>query len=94
VNRGEPGGLSFYRDRDGAEADLIVEHGSRRTLVEAKSARTASKSLFDGVQRVRDHLHEPSRPCDVVVAYGGDEVQTRSSGKLVPWTNLHLESWT
>jgi hypothetical protein len=71
VNRGEAGGLSYYRDRDAAEADLVIEHSDRLTLVEAKSAQTASASLFDGANRVWVHLDDPSCPCEVVVAYGG-----------------------
>jgi predicted AAA+ superfamily ATPase len=95
MNRGEPGGggLSFYRDRDGAEADLIVEHPGRLTIVEAKSAQTAGASLFAGAKRVRGHLDDPSRPCDVVVAYGGEEAQRRSDAKLVPWADLHGVKW-
>ncbi len=93
MNRGESTGLSFYRDRDAAEADLIIEHANRLTLVEAKAAQTASASLFDSARRVRDHLIEPSRPCDVIIAYGGDERQTRADAKLVPWTRLHELNW-
>lgn len=93
MNRGEPAGLSFYRDRDAAESDLVIEHADRLTLVEAKAAQTASADLFAGARRVRDHLADPSRPCQVVVAYGGDDPQNRSSGKLLPWSRLHLEEW-
>jgi predicted AAA+ superfamily ATPase len=93
VNRGESGGLSFYRDRDAAEADLVIEYADRLTLVEAKSAQTASASLFDGANRVRRHLDYPSRPCDVVIAYGGEESQRRSDAKLISWTKLHDEKW-
>jgi len=94
VNRGESGGLSFYRDRDAAEADLVIEYADRLTLVEAKSAQTASASLFDGANRVRRHLDDPSRPCDVVIAYGGEESQRRSDAKLISWAQLHDEKWT
>ena len=93
VNRGETGGLSFYRDRDAAEADLVIERPGRLTLVETKSAQTASAGLFDAAKRVRGHLDDPSRSCDVVVAYGGDEAQRRASAKLVPWARLHEEKW-
>jgi len=93
VNRGEAGGLSFYRDRDAAEADLVIESPDRLTLVEAKSAQTASASLFDGANRVRGHLDDPSRPCEVVIAYGGDDSQLRSGAKLVSWARLHDETW-
>jgi predicted AAA+ superfamily ATPase len=93
MNRGESGGLSYYRDRDAAEADLVIEHPDRLMLVEAKSSATASSSLFTGVNRVRRHLAESPRPCDVVVAYGGDEGQKRSDGNLIPWAKLHESKW-
>ena len=89
INQGETGGLSFYRDRNGAEVDLIIEHPSRITLVEAKSAETASSSLFEGTRRVRKHLSQSPRACSVVVAYGGDQPQERAEGSLIPWRKLH-----
>ena len=92
-NRGETGGLSFYRDRHAAEVDLIIESADRLTLVEAKAAQTASPSLFDGARRVKERITEPSRPCDIVLAYGGHEAQHRSDSRLVPWTRLHEEEW-
>ena len=64
--------------------------GHGLTLLEAKAAATASASLFDGVNRVRRHLQDLS-PCRLEVVYGGEEAQSRSLGKLVPWAALHLE---
>jgi hypothetical protein len=93
INQGERAGLFFYRDRDGAEADLLVEHADRLTLVEVKASQTASSSLFDGVARVRGRLEDTGRPIDVVVAYGGDEKQVRSEARLIPWSRLHEERW-
>lgn len=94
TNQGETRGLSFYRDRNGAEVDLVIEHPSRLTLVEAKSAQTASASLFREARRVQRHFEEPPRPCSVVVAYGGDQHQERSEGGLVPWRKLHeVDFW-
>ncbi len=93
VNGGETGGLSFYRDRDAVEADLVIESPDRLRLVEAKSAQTASASLVAGADRVRRLLDEPARGCEVVIAYGGEESQRRSSAKLLPWTQLHEEKW-
>ena len=89
TNLGETSGLFFYRNRDGAEADLVIEHPSGLTLVEAKSSQTPSSSLFDGADRVRGHFAGSSIPCDVVVAYGGEESQDRSVGRLIPWTRIH-----
>lgn len=94
TNRGDRAGLSFYRDRDAAEADLIIERAGRLTLVEIKASQTASGSLFDGAARVRGHLERPKRPVEVVVAYGGDEAQKRSDADLIPWRRLHEHDWT
>jgi len=94
TNRAEERGLSFYRDRDMAEADLVIEHPHRLELVEAKSAETASARLFAGTNRVRAHIATPSKPCDVVVVYGGEQGQSRSDGRLVPWLELGQRKWT
>ena len=88
MNRGETRGLFFYRNRDGAEVDLVIEDPSKVTLVEAKSSQTPSSSLFAGARRVQRHLDDASLECDIVVAYAGDELQERSSGRLVPWERL------
>ena len=93
MNRGETGGLSFYRDRHAVEVDLIVETPDRLTLVEAKAAQTASPGLFDGLRRVNDRITQPARPCDALLVNGGDEAQRRSGAKLVPWNRLHDEAW-
>ena len=38
--------LSFYRDQNGAEVDLIIETPSHLQLIEAKSTATASSNLL------------------------------------------------
>lgn len=88
TNRGESGGLSYYRDRNGAEADLIVERPPRYTLVEAKSAATASASLFLGARRVHRHLRKAGGDCSAAVVYGGGQTQQRADGTLIPWDGL------
>ena len=88
TNQGKTGGLSFYRDRNGAEIDLVIEQPDNITLVEAKSSATASSNLFDGARRARQHFGDLSRPCDIVVAYGGDQFQQRKDGRLLPWKML------
>ena len=85
THRGLTGGLSFYRDRHGAELDLVVDEPDALTLVEAKSAATPSTSLFDGVRRVRPRLQDLRPRCDTAVVYGGDEGQQRTDGRLIPW---------
>ena len=93
ANRGEAGGLSFYRDRNGAEADLTIENPMGITIVEAKSSKTGSSSLFEGSKRVRKHLARSTRRCSVVVVYGGDRPQRRGTDRLIPWRELHEFDW-
>ena len=88
TNLGITSGLSFYRDKNGAEADLIIGQPEGVLLVEAKSAATASLSMFDGAKRVRRHLASSSPPVEIAVAYGGDEFQHRKDGRLIPWRML------
>ena len=87
ANRASTPDLSFYRDRNGAEADLIIERPAGLTLLDAKSSATPSDSLFSGVRRVRRHFPD-APPHDVAVAYGGEEYQQRSGGRLIPWRML------
>ena len=89
TNGGVTGGVSFYRDKDGVEADLVIEDDGRLIAVEAKAAATASTSLFDGAARVRGLLESPDRKVEAGVGYGGGEPQPRSTAALLPWARLH-----
>ncbi len=93
ANRGETNGLAFYRDQNGAEADLVVRRLSEIMLVEAKSAATASSGLIGGAKRVRKHLAQEVGRCSVAVVYGGDQLQRRGTDSLVPWSKLHEFDW-
>ena len=85
THRGAGGGLSFYRDRNGAELDLVVEERDHLTLIEAKSSVTASSSLLDGLKRVRPYLQGLRPGCDAAVVYGGEALQRRTDTRLIPW---------
>lgn len=89
TNRGLTGGLSFYRDKDGVEADLVVEDGGRLIVGEARAAATANSSLLDGAVRVRGLLESTGREVASIVVYGGTESQERSAATLTPWNRLH-----
>ena len=91
LNRGEQQRLCFYRSRDGAEVDLLIDHPAGPTLIEAKASATPSANLFDGARRVKRQLGEEAN-CQLAVVYGGQEAQTRTIGRIVPWDKLHLEA--
>ena len=83
--------LSHYRDRNGAEADLVVQHASQLTLMDAKSGTTPSSSLSAGLRRVVRHFESAALDVQPVVVYGGESVQRCGKPKLVPWKDLHTE---
>ena len=90
THHGETRGLSYYRERGGGELDLVVDDPSGMTLIEAKSAKTPSSSLFDSARRIRQHLGEVGTRAEVVVVYGGDESRRNSDrSRLVPWRQIH-----
>lgn len=50
---GSPGGVWFWRTRDGAEVDLLVEHEGRLVAVEAKATSTPLPRMGRGIARLR-----------------------------------------
>ncbi len=93
ANEGEAGGLFFYRDRNGSEADLIIEHSQTINIIEVKSTETPSSILFKSAGRVRRQLDKSARGCSVSVVYGGREQQKRGECLLIPWGKLHEHTW-
>ena len=90
THRGLTRGLSHYRDRRGTEVDLIVEHPGGLTLIEAKSSATPSSSFLKTAGRVADDSQFEGT-CELMAVYGGEQLQRRTSGSLVPWAKLHEE---
>ena len=92
ANRGAPTrrdpGLSFYRDRNGAEVDLVIDRPNRLTLVECKSGATPSAGLLASARRVAGHFVGSDRHVELAVVYGGDQEQQRSAGRIVPWRGV------
>ena len=93
LNRGESAGLTFYRDRDGVEADLVIESPDRLRFVEVKAAQTPRGNLLDGANRVRARLEQTGKPVESIVIYGGAEEQRRSAGELLPWNRIQDRDW-
>jgi hypothetical protein len=93
ANRGERGGVFFYRDQHGTEGDLVVECGGRRILVEAKAGQTPSEDMLGAARRIQAALGT-ALPCQVVVAYGGQARQARRDALVLPWEEIDGEDWT
>ena len=94
INCGETiSDLAFYRDKNGAEVDLVIEDDSNLMLIEAKSSMTPASSMLTGASRVARHFAERSQSCSISVIYGGNQIQHRTSGSLIPWHDLHNASF-
>lgn len=89
TNQGKQDSLSFYRDSNGVEIDLVIDSPSGTTLIEAKSAQTPSSSLLGPVRQVRRLLEKSSQPCNGISVYGGDESIRYTESHLISWKELH-----
>ena len=83
-NQGRRSNLSFYRDSQGLECDLLYENGNGIGAVEIKSGATVASDYFAALHRVAELLPRVTRK---MVVYGGDDPQSRSGCEVVP---LHL----
>ena len=86
-NAGERGGLHFYRDSNGVEADLLIEGPSGLTVVEAKAGHTVTDALLSPARRIAEVLGGRVAGGPRVV-YAGEEQQHRSACDLVPWHSI------
>jgi len=91
-HRGLRPAISFYRERDRHEIDLVLERGVDLTLIEAKAGRTPTGSHFAAFATLADRIaargDERWRVGPRLVVYGGEESQSRSEGELVGWRDL------
>ena len=85
---GEHRGLSFYRDSNGAEVDLVVDEVNFLSLIDVKASRTPATILLSGVKRVAKNFHRFESVGQIVI-YGGEQLQNRSTGTLLPWKMIH-----
>lgn len=88
TNNAVVAGVWHYRDRSGAEADLVIEDPDRLALVECKSAATLPKKSVGGVKRVAGHLSSLSIPIESSIVYGGMEASRLGNVGVYSWTRL------
>ena len=75
--------LYFFRDSNGLEIDLLLEHADGLALIEIKAAQTVSAPLFKGLRSVSAVLGERVKSQHLV--YGGDTLQERTGVQVLPW---------
>lgn len=78
-------GCYFWRTQAGAEADLIVENGRTRLVVEVKAGSTLSAKGLLGIRQCMKDLHVRSG----FVVYRGERALRLAPGlSAIPWTRL------
>lgn len=90
VHRGLTPRLAYYRDQRGLELDLIIEDGDLVRLVEMKSGETIATDFFKPIEALASYIQASGakRAVEGVVVYGGEQAQTRSAGRVVPWREV------
>jgi len=78
--------LTFFRDSNQNEIDLIVEVGGKTIPIEIKASETMTDKFFATLSWFLEETHSDQKP---IVVYGGDQAQTRSRGTVIAWTQLH-----
>ncbi|MCF7799394.1 ATP-binding protein [Candidatus Babeliales bacterium] len=77
--------LSFFRDINKNEIDLIIETGGKTIPVEIKSSQTMNSSFFETLDWFKKEMQNNQ---ESVVVYGGNQNQKWSLGQVVSWQNL------
>lgn len=85
-NRGSNSNLSFYRDSNGVECDVVLETGKGTVLIEIKCGETITREFFNSLGRVGDSIpHVISK----AVFYAGSVRQVRSYGDVMPYSSIN-----
>ncbi len=90
-NRGKKGTVSFYRDSNGNEVDLLMEVGPDLFPVEIKSAETIVPEFFKGL--VSFSKIAPKVLLGAGLVYGGTEQQKRTAGEVWPLPDACDAGW-
>ncbi len=83
-NRDKRGNVYFYRDSKGTEIDVLYEQGSQVFPIEIKAGATVVDEFFKNITEFSRYF----RCKQSAIIYGGDRVQTRTIGKVVPFKNI------
>jgi predicted AAA+ superfamily ATPase len=75
--------LYFFRDSNGLEIDLLLDHADGLQLVEIKASQTVSATLFKNLRTVSTLLGDRVRSQHLI--YGGAERQDRTGVEVLPY---------
>jgi predicted AAA+ superfamily ATPase len=93
-HRGLPADLAFFRDRKGAEVDLVVET-ARPIAVEAKSGGTVKPEFFGALADFGEAMSaRAGTEVRRVVVHGGAATQERTAGTALSWSAVDRFDWS
>ena len=85
-NAGRDAHMHFFRDRHGAEVDLLLARGRALVPVEIKAARTFTPAHLKGIRRFRDLAGE--RVADAFLVFDGEDRATVDGVRLIGFDEL------
>ena len=85
LNKGESNNLSFYRDSNGNEVDLLIPTTKGYKAIEIKSSATYHTDFEKGLKSVSDTL--ASKIKEKYIIYNGEMENEVADIKLINWKN-------
>jgi predicted AAA+ superfamily ATPase len=92
-NRGEAGGVYFFRDKAGLESDALVEGRGSLKIVEVKAGQTITSDWAASSRKITELFAKTKRAVCSVVVHGGAEKQERNGVTYLPWHAIQDYSW-
>ncbi len=83
LNQGKPRNLYFWRDSNGNEVDLIVEHGNRLMPIEIKSGKTVNRDFFTGLEKWEALAGDTALKPTLI--HGGSETYHHKGVQVIGW---------
>lgn len=79
----------FWRDSAGHEVDFLIENETAAEIVDFKASMTVIPEMFKGLNYFKqvsgwNNLSE-------TLVYGGDKIQHRTAGKVLPWKEFGVK---
>ena len=90
-NAGLKDNLYFYRDSNGNEVDIILDHGLHQDQLEIKSGQTINPDFFRGLVHFAG-LNPAIRNSYLI--YGGTEQRTQQGAEVLGWRHMNRISIT
>lgn len=92
-NRGEAGGVYFFRDKAGLESDALVQGRKTMKIVEVKAGQTIASDWAANPRKIAELFAKAKQAVSSVVVHGGNERQERNGVTYLPWHAIQEYSW-